>query len=101
MDKKTYWKDGYQLIDNSGNVYTVEGKSAKFRQPGKNWDGSFVDEEEYDDNLKLIHRFQRGDKYDIVDVKMPGNYSSKNGMASLFQEKHGMILMDISTMSLL
>ena len=26
MDKKTYWKDGYQLIDNSGNVYTVKGK---------------------------------------------------------------------------
>lgn len=38
----------------------------------KNWDGSFVDEEEYDDDLKLIHRFQRGDKYDIVAVKMPG-----------------------------
>lgn len=72
MDKKTYWKDGYQLIDNSGNVYTVKGKSAEFRQPGKNWDGSFVDEDEYDDDLKLIHRFQRGDKYDIVAVKMPG-----------------------------
>lgn len=72
MDKKTYWKDGYQLIDNSGNVYTVKGKSAEFRQPGKNWDGSYVDEDEYDDNLKLIHRFQRGVKYDIVAVKMPG-----------------------------
>lgn len=72
MDKKTYWKDGYQLIDNSGNVYTVKGQSAKFRHPGKNWDGSFVNEEEYDDDLKLIHRFQRGDKYDIVAVKMPG-----------------------------
>lgn len=72
MDKKTYWKDGYQLIDNSGNVYTVKGKCAEFRKPGKNWDGSFVDEEEYDDELKLIHRFQRGDKYDIVAVKMPG-----------------------------
>jgi len=72
MDKKTYWKDGYQLIDNSGNVYTVKGKRAEFRQLGKNWDGSFVDEEEYDDDLKLIHRFQRGDKYDIVAVKMPG-----------------------------
>ena len=35
MDKKTYWKDGYQLIDNSGNVYTVKGKSAEFRRPGE------------------------------------------------------------------
>lgn len=72
MDKKTYWKDGYQLIDNSGFAYTVKGKVAYGRKLGKNPDGSFIDEEEYDDNLKLIHRFQRGDKYDIVAVKMPG-----------------------------
>lgn len=58
MDKKTYWKDGYQLIDNSGFVYTVKGKSASCRKLGKMPDGS-IDEEEYDDNLKLIHRFQR------------------------------------------
>lgn len=71
MDKKTYWKDGYQLIDNSGHVYTVKGKRAYCRDLGKLTDG-FIEEEEYDENLKLIHRFQRGDKYDIVAVKMPG-----------------------------
>lgn len=72
MDKKTYWKDGYQLIDNSGYVYSVKGSRAYGRKLGKNPDGSVIEEDEYDDNLKLIHRFQRGDKYDIVAVKMPG-----------------------------
>lgn len=72
MDKKTYWKDGYQLIDNSGYVYSVKGGRAYGRKLSKNPDGSFIEEDEYDDNLKLIHRFQRGDKYDIVAVKMPG-----------------------------
>ena len=71
MDKKTYWKDGNQLIDNSGHVYTVKGKSASCRELGKAPYGR-IDEDEYDDDLKLIHRFQRGDKYDIVAVKMPG-----------------------------
>lgn len=65
MDKKTYWKDGYQLIDNSGLVYTVKGKCASCRKLGKNPDGS-IEEEEYDDDLKLIHRWGRGDKYYII-----------------------------------
>lgn len=72
MDKKTYWKDGNQLIDNSGFVYVVKGNRAYRRKIGKIPDGSFIEYDEYDDNLKLIHRFQRGDKYDIVAVKMPG-----------------------------
>ena len=70
MDKKTYWKDGNQLIDKSGFVYTVKGKQAYCRKLGK-VPFCEIDEDEYDDDLRLIDR-SPGDKYDIVAFKMPG-----------------------------